>query len=244
MSALARDRALVRSGVTTLLLLAVTAVAAFSADSSEADHASSTIGLLAIDALPHGNTATSLGPIDGCASVGVGGLVTVDYLVNEVPTDRSLIAFEADILYNQKLLEVVGVENDFLLGAEGEFQPFEGLSDPLPDSDGVLRIVVLDTASETFPQANVESGPGVLSRITFRAKATGVSRISVGFHRQPALLYPLLQDTLNETIAVDRLGSASVVVGGECPKRLHDPRLRDLPPVDRLLHEPRAGVRD
>lgn len=226
-----------RARVVTILLLATAALAGPGVSSSEADHTSSTIGLLAIDALPLGNDATALGPVDGCASTSIGELVTVDYVVDAVPDDRPLIAFEAQIRYNPRLLEVVAVRNEFLLAAEGEFEPFEGLSDALPDSDGDLRIVVLDVASETFPSANVESGPGVLSRITFRATAGGTAQLNVGFHRQPDFLYPLMQDTLNETIAIDHLGSASIVIDGDCPKHLLDPRVRKLPPVERLLHK-------
>ena len=227
-----------RVTVTALLLLAAASLLALNASSSEADHSSSTIGLLAIDALPQDNAATRLGRLDGCASANVGEFVTVDYVVNEVPRDRPLIGFEAEIRYNPRLLEVVDAETDHLLAAEGQFEPFDALTDPLPDSDGVLRIGVLDIASQTYPQANVESGPGVLARITFRARANGISSISIGFDRLPALVYPLLQDTQNETIIVDRLGSASILIGRDCPKGWRNPRIRELPPVETLFHQP------
>jgi hypothetical protein len=223
-----------RAWAVALLILAGSAVVALGASQSAANHSSSTIGLLAIDALPQDNTATSLERIDGCAASSVGGLVIVDYVVNAVPIDRPLIGFEAEIRYDSRLLQVVDVESDFLIAAEGQYQPFDGLSDPLPDSDGKLRIVVLDIASETFPQANVESGPGVLSRVTFRARAKGISRISIGFDRAPDLLYPLVQDTQNETIGVDRLGSASIAIGRNCPKPRQNPRIREIPSVSTL----------
>jgi cohesin domain-containing protein len=203
--------------------------------SAEANHSASSIDLLAIDAQPEGNVATALGPLDGCSSAAVGGLVTVDFIVADVPQDRPLIGFEAEIHYDRRLLEVVSVQSDLLLAAEGEFEPFIGLSDPLPDRDSVYRISVLDTASVTSPEANVERGPGVLARLTFRTLAKGVSRISIGYNlRGDFLLYPLNLDTQNEVIQIDHLGSAAVVSGKECPAGFNSPRIRPLPSIAQI----------
>jgi len=202
------------------------------APSAAADHSLSSIDLLAIDARTEGNSATALGPLDGCASAAVGGLVTVDYVVAAVPQDRPLIGFEAEIQYDRRVLEVVSVQSDLLLAAEGQFDPFVGLSDPLPDSDGAYRISVLDVASVTSPEANVERGPGVLARLTFRVKANGISRINVRYDlKRDLLLYPIVLDTQNEVIQIDHLGSAVVAAGKQCPPGLSDPRIRELPSI-------------
>jgi hypothetical protein len=207
---------------------------------ARAEHSNSTVPLLAIDARPSGNTATELGRLDGCTSVEPGGLVTVDYITTGIPHDRPLIAFQVAIQYNHRLLEAVAVDNHFLLASEGEFHPFTFLSDDLPDSDGELNIAVVDFASSTFPEANVESGRGVLSRVTFRARMRGASTLSIGFHTHPDLLYPLLQDTQNETILVSSLGRAWVVIGRDCPKALQKPLITAPPPIGRISE--RIGV--
>ena len=63
------------------------------ADAALATHSSSTIGLLALDPNVQGNTATSIGPIEGCARVETGAKIDVDYVVDSVPEDRPIIAF-------------------------------------------------------------------------------------------------------------------------------------------------------
>ena len=200
-----------------------------------ATHSGSTIGLLALDAGPEGNNPTSLGQIDGCARVDAGSSVMVDYVVDSIPLDRPMIAFEAQIRYDPQLLEVVDLDHDLMLAAAGAYSPFAGLSDDLPDSDGDFRISVLDTASSAQPEANVESGAGVLARITFRAKAAGLTNVAIAVETEP-LIYPLVQDTHNEMIFVDRLGSASVAVGQDCPPQALQPKIHDLAPIsDEIL---------
>jgi hypothetical protein len=199
-----------------------------------ATHSSSTIGLLAIDANPEGNTATSLGPINGCSRVETEDQLNVDYVVDSIPQDRPMIAFEAEIHYDPQLLEVVAVDHDFLLGAVGDYRPVAGLTDRLPDSDGKFRLSVLDAASTTDPEANVERGAGVLARITFRAKAAGVSEVAIGVQQEPAL-YPYVQDTKNESILAERAGSISLAVGQDCSPQAAEPKITDLAEVNQQI---------
>ena len=158
----------------------------------------STIQLIAMDADPTGNTATTLGHLDPCVRTEPGSDVTVDLVVDAVPDDRPFIGYQIDIDYDPSLLEVIAVDNGFLLGASGDFEPFEGLSEPLPDSDGSFTIIIADLASGATPGANMETGPGVLSRVTLRAKAAGVSALAPGF--EPPDVYPALIDGNNTTI--------------------------------------------
>jgi hypothetical protein len=206
---------------------------------ASATHSKNLIGLLSIDANTQGNTATSLGPIDGCARVEPGAQIDVDYIVDAVPQDRPLIAFEVDIRYNPDLIEIVAVDHDLMLAAVGQYQPFVDLTDPLPDADGDYRLVVLDTASQTElrdpgtgeitqPEANVERGKGVLARVTLRAKAPGISEVTVGFD-PPDGPYPLTQDTQNETIIVDKIGGVSIAIGQDCPPEVIPPKIIDAP---------------
>jgi hypothetical protein len=215
-----------------------------------ATHSNSLIGLLAIDANVQGNTATSIGPIDGCARVEPGAQIDVDYVVDAIPEDRPMIAFEVLIKYDPALLEVVAVDYDLMLAAVGSYQPFTGLTDELPDSDGEYRLVVLDTASQTYvpeinqPEANVERGKGTLARITLRAKAAGVSEVAVGYDPANGGPYPLTQDTQNETIIVDKIGGASIAIGQDCPPEVIAPKIIDPPNTEAEIFggTPPAGV--
>jgi hypothetical protein len=199
-----------------------------------ATHSSSTIGLIAIDANPEGNTATSLGRINGCSRVETGAQLSVDYVVDSIPDDRPMIAFEAEIQYDPQLLELTAVDHDFLLAAVGAYQPVAGPTDDVPDSDGNFRFSVLDTASMTDPEANVERGAGVLARITFSAKAAGVSEVAIVAQHGPGP-YPLVQDTQNERILADRAGSISLAVGDDCPPQAAEPKITDLAEVNEQI---------
>jgi hypothetical protein len=199
-------------------------------------HSNSTIALLAVDADTRGNTATSVPTIDGCAPMQVGSQYAVDYVVGAIPSDRPIIGFEVEIRYDANLLEAVGVDHALLLAAAGAYSPLTGLTDALPDNDGELRISVLDTASSTEPEANVEIGPGVLARVTFRAKAAGVSKIAIGLESDP-LLYPLVLDTRDEMILADKIANASLAIGQDCPPEAREPEIVDLGPTNQEILE-------
>ena len=176
-----------------------------------ATQSNSTIGLLALDANVQDNTATSLGPIEGCARVETGAQIDVDYVVDSVPEDRPIIAFEVELRYDPQLVEPVALDHKLLLASAGSYSPFTALTDALPDSDGTLRISVLDAASRADPEANVERGAGVLARITFLAKAAGVSEIAVVVEQGANPVYPLVQDSQNETQAAATTDPACIV---------------------------------
>ena len=199
-----------------------------------ATHSTSAIGLLAIDANSEGNTATSLGPVSGCARIEPGAQTTVDYIVDAIPQDRPMIGFEAEVRYDPQLLEVVDADYRLLLAAAGAHQPFTGQSDQPPDSDGSFRMQVLDTASTTEPAANVEIGPGVLARLTFRAKAAGFAPINIAVSRDP-LVYPIVLDTQNELIFADRTGSASLAIGQDCPVEAQQPVITEMAEINEQI---------
>src|SRR3990172_935328 len=83
----------------------------------------------------------------------------------------ALVATGASAQSDASLLTLTTVDSEFLLAAKGTYEPFEGLSDPLPDTDGDGRytILIADLASSP-PIENIESGKGVLSRLTFTTK--------------------------------------------------------------------------
>lgn len=188
----------------------------------------SSIQLVAMDADPVGNTATSLGHVDPCGRVEPGSEVTVDLVVDSVPEDRPFLGFQIEVVYEPAVLEVTGVGYDYLLAANGSFQPFDGLSDPLPDTDGSFKMIIADLASVP-PADNMETGKGVLSRLTFSAKATGTSTVAPGY--DPPDVYPALIDGTNSTIEVRTIAGIEVAVGEDCPPGQTEIEPTELPPL-------------
>lgn len=189
------------------------------------------IDLMAIDADVTGNDGTSLGPLDGCQSVEPGDTATVDVVVDAIPDDRPTVGFQIEVTYDPAILEAIDFDNAFLLASKDAYQPIEGLSDTLPDNDGNLLIVVADAASDVLQNVSVESGEGVLSRVTFRALNAGTSTVGVGF--DPPDVYPAIIDPLNTAIQVDNIGSIQIVVGEECNPDA-EPEITSLPPLSVL----------
>lgn len=195
----------------------------------------STIDLVAVDPVTDGNEATALGELDGCAEADVGSEIMVDVVVDAVPEDRPIIGFQLELLYDADLLEVTAADYDFLMAAEGSFQPIDGLSDELPDSDGEFRIVVADVASNVETDENMESGTGVLSRITLRTLAEGTSDVAIKF--DPPDSYPAVVAPDNLATQVDNLGAATVSVDEACPADA-DPQIMPLPSLEELQPTP------
>ena len=211
-------------------IVALFGVAAVAAAQSEA-----TIGLMAIDADVTGNDATSLGPLDGCQSIEIGDTATVDVVVDAIPEDRPMVGFQVDVTYDPTILEAIDFDNAFLIASEDAYQPIEGLSDTLPDNDGRLLIVVADVASNVAEGQSIETGEGVVSRVTFRAIGSGTSSVSVGFDLPN--FYPSIIDSQNEVIQVDNIGSVKIAAGEECDPDA-EPELTALPPLSDLQTTP------
>jgi hypothetical protein len=219
----------------SLALIAGGALAIPSLVTSAAGQGISTVNLVAIDAIMDGNDATTLGPLDGCVSADVDSDVTVDVTVDAVPEDRPMIGFQIVVTYDPAILEATDVDNEYLLASKDAYEPIEGLSDELPDSDGSLQIAVADIASDIEIDASLDSGPGVLSRITFRAVAEGTSDVALSY--DPPDAYPAIIDDTNSVLQVDNIGAAVVSVGQDCPPDA-EPALTPLPSLDELQPSP------
>lgn len=168
-----------------------------------------------LDANPTGNTATSLETIDYCARLEADATTQVDLVVDEIPEDRPAISFEMHVTYDPKIVEVTAIETEgSVLGSEGQYQPTTPFTDPLPDSDGDFRVSIIDVASNATPGANMETGPGVLTRITFRGKAAGVTVL--GIDADLPNTYPAIFDDQNTIIPVVNIGAAALAVGQDC----------------------------
>ena len=139
-----------------------------------------------IDVDTTGNTATALGQPDACREVAPGQGFDVDVYVTGVPVASGgaggLIGFSYNLLFDPAVVQVTAVDDNFLIAAGGEASPYEvidgdgtagGNSDPLPGTTGNVRIDYLDLSS------SVESGSGVLSRVTLRALGPGRSDLQI-----------------------------------------------------------------
>lgn len=160
---MARGNALLQAIAAIFALLAI----AVSADIPGASAQSSSTSL-AIDAITEGNAATSLGPIDQCVSVEEGDSFTVDVVIEDVP---SLLTWEATVAHDRQLLEITDQDPLLMIAAAAGSSPFNG-SESLPDINGTHFVGATDTRA-------LESGSGVLARVTFRALAAGTSDISI-----------------------------------------------------------------
>jgi len=200
----------------------------------------SSVQLVGADAIVEGNTSTSLGTRDACVRTEVGSQVKVDIIVDEVPADRLMIGFQMTIVYNPDILTVTEMDHDFLLGAVGQYQPFPNLSDTLPDTDGLYSMIVADLAYNSDGQGgNAESGPGVLARITFTAKAAGRTDVGPSFEGTGGE-YPTVIDKTNSTIEVNTIAHTIVTVGQDCPTDVQpEDQVTPLPPL--FLGSPTPG---
>jgi hypothetical protein len=188
------------------------------------------IGLMAADVNIAGNSATAFGPVDGCLSVPAGSDFQVDFGVDAIPSTRPIVGFEFRVGYDPALVEIVASDNAFLLGSVGIFEPFLGVQDPLPDADGDFTVSVLDLASNDPPGANMESGPGVLTRITFRPKGAGQTAITIAYSTDPAAAtIPAVIDLNSLVIPIERVQSGIVAIGQACPTTGGG---EPVPPVD------------
>jgi hypothetical protein len=225
-------------GIVSLIAVAAVSVTSLGGDFAASAQSQSTIPLVGADALIEGNTATGIGPRDPCVRAEVGSEVVVDFIVDAVPADRPMIGYQINVRYDANLLEVVAANNDLMLGATGQYQPFPGLSDVIPDTDGDYLIIIADLASmaptaEDPDGANMESGQGVLSRVTFRAKAPGRSDVAPGYDGVD--VYPAIIDPQNTTVGVDTIAKTVVAIGEDCGQVPPESQVEELPPIEEIL---------
>jgi hypothetical protein len=142
----------------------------------------------------------TLGTVQTCVETTNGSSLNIDVIVDAVPLERPLTAFQYHLSYNPGVVRVTAQNDSFLLAGDsgsyaGTFQP-----GTLPDTDGVFRASAWDTAGS----ASRETGAGVLSRVTLQATGSGVSSLSLG-----NIL--LLDDTNTDIPRSNTLGATIVV---------------------------------
>jgi hypothetical protein len=183
-------------------------------------------GVIAIDAFPLTNTATSIGPIDDCVSIPVGGSATVDVVVDSIPVytgfDGGIAGFGFNILYPSSGPGALNVTasstplsiGDSLLTAYLTSLPFFSFSDPVPDSDGDFRIMEAD-----LDGSNHEWGAGRLYTITVTSVGgPGVAVLDLNdTDGGDGDAVPDLYDSTTVAYTPNSVGDAYVSVGAPCP---------------------------
>lgn len=126
---------------------------------------------IGVDVNPAGNTATSLGPIDSCVSVSSGDTFQVDVVLTDVV---DLLAWEAYFTYDIGIINILDRDVKMFQAANSGSNVFDA-SEALPDLDGWYGVGAADLA---LPYA-LDSGSGVLARLTLKAVGPGVSPASL-----------------------------------------------------------------
>ena len=127
---------------------------------------------LAIDAGSDGNGPDSVGEIEDCVAVDVGDQFQVDIVIMDV-TD--LLAWEVPLDYDPAVLTVIEHDVKLFQGANPGSAPID-ISSETPDTSGFHSL----SAFESSDPPAVDSGSGVLARVTLEATAKGESKLRFG----------------------------------------------------------------
>lgn len=149
--------------------------------------------VFAIDVDPSGNTQTSLGDIDECATVGQGAF-DIDVVVADVD---GLLAWESLLSYDEDILAVTAIDvRQFLAADSGS--SVVNVSASVPNSSGSFYMGAGDIGAET------DSGDGVLARLTLEATDSGVSPLELAYRDVDGDGSPDLGPTLSGLTIADQ----------------------------------------
>ena len=168
-----------------------------------------------IDMDTAGNAANALGSREECMSIAaIGDTLDIDVVVKGVPPVDSgsgaggLAGFQFNLMYDPTVVNVVAANADMMLTAGGGSIPFS-LGDIVPDADGDFLTAEVDLG------ATLESGDGVLIRVTLRAVGQGRSPLALD-ETGSGDGVPLIVDGSGVAYPVSSVFDGEVVVGGTC----------------------------
>jgi hypothetical protein len=150
---------------------------------------------LGVDVTTDGNTASALGTIDNCKRVEVGNDFDIDVYITDV---IGLQGWEAYFAFDGSLLTLTGQQQMMIAGFAA--------SGPVPDSGPHNHFLGYGAQSKV-------DGSGVLVRLTFHAKATGVSPASISYNP----LGPHLNPGSDPIAFNGPIFPASIAIGQVCP---------------------------
>lgn len=187
------------------------------------------VGTIAIDAEPTVggiNTSTSIGTIQNCVSIPVGGSATVEVVVDSIPVytfvSGGIAGWGFNILYpntgpgalniTAKAGPLAAADGKSLISNLASSQ-ITDLSNAVPDSDGNFKSFASDS------DADFESGTGRLYYLTVTSVGgAGVATLDLSdTDGGDGDAIPDVYDTANYAYSIGTVGDAYVVVGGTCP---------------------------
>ncbi len=176
---------------------------------------------LAIDAGPEGNGPTSIATIQDCVSAPLGARFEIDVLIRDV---EDLLAWELELEYDPTIIVVVDHDVRLFQGANPGSAPID-LSARVPDDSGYHSL----SAVESSDPPAVDSGTGVLARVTLEAVGEGESPLRLGdrdINEDGTLDRGTLLKNVDAEVIGDETGDsffdgprgeAIAVVGDDCP---------------------------
>jgi hypothetical protein len=177
---------------------------------------------IAVDALPAGNTDTSIGPIDPCVSIPIGGSATVDVVVDSVPSGPSPAGIGGigfNLLFPPALVSATASAAP-LAPADGKSlltndasSSLTSFSNAIPDTDGDHKIVWADSS------VIYETGPGRLYFVTFTSVGgAGVANIDLtDTDGGDGDFIPDLYADDTSTYDIANVLDAVIYIGSPCP---------------------------
>jgi hypothetical protein len=172
---------------------------------------------MGIDADPSqspANTAKSLGSIESCRSVASGQALNVDLFITNVV---DLLAWDLRLQYDPAVLNVAAINVDMFQGS-GVFD----VSEDTPDSDGSFYAGAADLGA-------VDSGSGVLARITLAAVGPGLSDLTITLPQLKDKNNHPIGDTNGDGYFDGAIANGTIAVGQACPA---PPTPTPTPPPD------------
>jgi hypothetical protein len=173
--------------------------------------------VIGVDANPAGNTATSLGTINGCISVSHNDTFYIDLIVQDV---ANLHKWDGTFRFDESVLHVNSLTtNSFFLGSSTYGPIKDCYEDPVGD-DGECTLGTHDTTGAGH------TGSGALGRLELTAIGPGISKANFDLRPDGSLTsgVQLLNPSGNPVGPVDQYGyfdgtilNAKIAVDEPCP---------------------------
>jgi hypothetical protein len=176
---------------------------------------------LAIDAGIDGNGPDAVGRIEDCISVSPGETFQIDMVIQDV---EELLAWEASLDFDPAVVTVVGHDVKQFQEVNAGSSVID-ISSQVPDDSGFHTL----SAFESSDPPQVDTGSGVLARLTLEAQADGQSLLRFGnrdFNQDGVQDRGVLLKDIDADVIGDETGDdffdgerqdAMVAVGEDCP---------------------------
>ncbi len=187
---------------------------------------------LALDTTPAANTPQARGPIDNCIEVAPGGITDIDVVIDAVPVFDSgagtggLAGFGMNVLFDQTKISVTAratpLSNTNSMLAVNASSSITSFSNPVPQTDGNMKIVELDADSayesgvgkiysfQVTVAGAAPPGPTVLDLTDLATAGTGNEAGGDGD------MIPDLYNSDTSLYTIGNIGDATIMIGQPC----------------------------